>query len=206
MNHTAPIPDGYRQDHEGRLIPLANIREIDLTRDGLVIEIFTKLSAHAEATRKLRQQTLDDVAAFISLSAERFGVSVGGEKGNVCLTSFDGRYKLQRQVSDNIVFDEGLQAAKALIDECIRAWIADGTNPHIATLVQDAFQVNKAGRINTGRVLGLRRHNIDDERWKRAMQAISESVRTSSTSTYIRCYERDAHGEYQPVANGLGGG
>lgn len=205
MNNTTTIPDGYRQDHEGRLIPLANIREIDLARDELVIELVGKLAAHAEATKKLRQRALDDVAAFVALSAERYGVQMGGDKGNVTLTSFDGRFKLQRNVNDNIVFDEGLQAAKALIDGCIAEWIADGTNPHIATLVQDAFQVNKAGRINTGRVLGLRRHQIDDEPWKRAMAAIGESIRTSSTSTYIRCYERDAHGEYQPVANGLGG-
>jgi len=59
---------------------------------------------------------MDDVGAFIQLSAEKYEVKVGGNKGNVSLLSFDGRYKIVRQVAENITFDERLQAAKALID------------------------------------------------------------------------------------------
>lgn len=205
MSKKNDIPAGYREDHEGRLIPEANIRPIDLERDALVRDLVKKFQQQGEALRQLKQATLANIAAFVELSAERYDVALGGHKGNVTLTSFDGEFKVVRQVSDNLVFDEGLQAAKALIDQCIQTWMTDGVNRNLAVLVQDAFQVNKQGRINTGRVLGLRRHAIDDPVWKRAMDAISESVKTSSTSTYVRCYRRNGAGEYEPIALDLAG-
>ena len=113
---------------------------------------------------------MGDVAAFVALSAEQYGAKVGGNKGNLTITTYDGRYKVQRQVSETLVFDERLQAAKALIDECITEW-TEGSRDEIRALINDAFQVDKEGRINTGRVLSLRRLKIDDERWRQAMLA-----------------------------------
>ena len=122
----------------------------------------------------------------------------GGKKGNVTLISFDGRYKVVRQIQESLVFDERLMAAKALIDECIQVW-SKGSNAHIKLLVNDAFQVDQAGKINTGRVLGLRRAKIDDEKWQRAMAAIGDSIQVAGSKPYIRFYERDANGVYQAI-------
>ncbi|REM31517.1 DUF3164 family protein, partial [Mycobacterium tuberculosis] len=72
-------------------------------------------------------------------------------------------------------FDERLQAAKALIDECIQSW-SKSSNVNLKVLVNDAFQVDQQGKISTGRVLGLRRHDIDDEKWQLAMKAIGDSM------------------------------
>lgn len=44
--------------------------------------------------------------------------------------------------------------------------------------------------INTQRVLGLRRLAIKDEKWQRAMQAISDSIRVSDSKQYVRIYQR----------------
>ena len=102
-------------------------------------------------------------------------------------------------MQETITFDERLQAAKALIEECIQGW-SKGSNANIKVLVNDAFQVDQQGKISTGRVLRLRRLDIKDEAWQRAMQAISDSLRVSSTKPYIRFYERDdATGEYQAI-------
>ena len=203
--NTKTIPEGFWQDAEGRLVQDFKVREIDKLRDQLVREIVARMQTTADELSKLKREVLDDIASFVQLSAERYDVLLGGTKGNVTLVTYDGEFKLIRAVSDNLVFDEGLQAAKALIDECIQSWMKDGVNANLAVLVQDAFQVNKQGRINTGRVLGLRRHKIDDPRWLRAMEAISDSLRTSSTSTYVRAYRRDRHGEYQPITLDLAG-
>ena len=70
----------------------------------------------------------------------------------------------------------------------------------VAVLVQDAFRVNTNGDIRTGSVLGLRRLDIQDERWLRAMQAISEAVSVLGSKTYLRLYQRDARGAYQPIS------
>jgi hypothetical protein len=123
------------------------------------------------------------------MSMEQHGAKVGGAKGNVTLMSFCGRYKVQVAVAESLTFDERLQAAKALIDECIHSW-SEGANDNIRVLVNDAFQVDVAGNISIGRVLGLRRLNITDPTWERAMKAISESVQVTGSKRYVRVYER----------------
>ncbi|MDF5991297.1 DUF3164 family protein [Pseudomonas aeruginosa] len=133
--------------------------------------------------------TFGDIEAFITLSAEQYQAKVGGKKGNASLVSFDGRYKVIRAMADNIAFDERLQAAKALIDECLHEW-TEGARAEVITLINDAFRVDQAGNIRTGSVLALRRLQIDDERWRRAMQAIGEAVQVVSTKAYVRIQER----------------
>ncbi|MBX3660700.1 MAG: DUF3164 family protein, partial [Ramlibacter sp.] len=145
------------------------------------------------------------VADFVERSLAEYEVKTGGAKGNVTLLSFDGRHKITRQVAENLVFDERLQAAKALIDECIHTW-SKGSNDNIKVLVNQAFQVDKAGKINTGRVLALRSLKITDEKWLQAMQAISDSTRVASTKAYVRFYERDdASGDYVPIVLDVAG-
>jgi hypothetical protein len=69
---------------------------------------------------------------------------------------------------------------------------SEGANDNIRALIDHAFQVNKEGRIDTHRVLGLRRLDIEDADWKRAMDAISDAVRVSGSKTYVRFYQIDA--------------
>lgn len=189
QQNTQQIPAGYRIDARGRLIPEAQIKPIDLARDQLVLDIVggaTKLSTQLQA---FKRGAFDDIEALVALSAEQYGVSLGGKKGNVQLVSFDGRYKVLRAIADRITFDERLQAAKVLIDECLTDWTDQGPG-ELRVIVQDAFDVDKAGSINVGKILSLRRLKIDDARWKRAMDAISDAVQVIGTTPYLRVYER----------------
>ena len=79
--------------------------------------------------------------------------------------------------------------AKELIDQCIHEW-SNGARSEIRALVNDAFQVDKEGRVNTARILSLRRLDIQDEKWLTAMQAIGESIQVAGSKTYFRVYER----------------
>lgn len=192
-------PNGYKQDAAGRLVPVETIKPIDLARDQLVGEIVAHARALSRQIAAFKQQTFGDIEAFVELSAEQYEVKLGGRKGNISLFSFDGSYKIQRAIADHLCFDERLQAAKALIDECITAW-SQGARAEIQVLVNSAFQVDKEGKINCGRVLSLRRLEITDERWRRAMQAIGDAVQVVSSKAYVRVYERDQNGEYQQIA------
>lgn len=194
------IPEGYMRDAQDRLVPVGSVKDVDKTRDQLVLEIVSRALALREAMKGFRDDTMGDVAAFVQLSAEQYGAKVGGNKGNLTLTSYDGRYKIQRQVSETLVFDERLQAAKSLVDECLTEW-TEGSRDEIRALINEAFQVDKEGRINTGRVLSLRRLKIDDERWHRAMQAVSDSLQVAGSKTYLRVYtRRDSDGKYEPIS------
>lgn len=195
---TTPIPEGYRADAQGRLVPVAHIKEVDLLRDTTVAELVESAKSLNRQLSDFRLKAHDTITAFAQLSAEKYGAKLGGTKGNLTLVTFDGRYKIQRAISDQLVFDERIQAAKTLIDECINEWAA-GSRSELRTLINDAFQVDRAGKIDTARVLGLRRLDIKDERWQRAMAAISESLRVASSRSYIRVYERNAQGGYVAI-------
>ncbi len=196
-----PIPEGYRQDQAGRLVPEATIKPVDLERDRLVQDIVIRAKALNDTIARFKAQVFGDISAFVELSSEQYGVTKRSAwKGNLTLMSFDGRYKVQRAIAERIVFDERLQAAKSLIDDCILDW-SKGSRPEIQVLVNNAFQVDKEGNINTGRVLGLRRLDIDDPRWKEAMKAIGEAVQVIGSKSYIRVYERIGESDqYRPIS------
>lgn len=197
-------PDGYARDAHGRLVPRSLIRDIDVARDDLVNEIATKVTLMSEKIAALKLSIFNDIAAFVEMSAEKYDVKLGGEKGNVSLVSYDGRYKVLRAIQETLVFDERLQAAKSLIDSCLQRW-SQGAQPEIKVLINDAFQVDKAGNINTGRVLGLRRLEIIDPEWLLAMKAIGEALQVVGSKSYVRVYERNAVGKYMPISLDVAG-
>jgi hypothetical protein len=183
------VPDGYMRNAAGHLVPRDQVREQDLLRD----EIARELSAIAVALNKqlsgFKARALNDIADLVKIAGERYDVTLGGKKGNVSITTYDGRYKVQRSVAERITFTEELEAAKALINSCIDRW-SQGANPHIRALVDRAFRTDSKGQIKTAAVLELLRLDIDDEEWKSAMEAIKDSIQSTGTAIYVRVYER----------------
>lgn len=192
------VPNGYMLNAVGHLVPIESIDELDLARDEFVQSMTVKARQMSERVRSFKREVAGDMQAFLELSAERYGADLGGARGNLTLTSFDGRFQVVRAVSDRLDFDERLQAAKALVDECLREW-SKGAGPELRTLVDDAFQVDKKGRINAKRILSLRKLKIDNPTWKKAMEAIGDAVTVVGSSTYYRVYERDDQGVYQLI-------
>jgi len=176
-------------DAMGRFVPMRLIKPIDLERHELVCDIAHRAQQMSDSLAKLKAHMMGDIDAFVQLSAEQYDVALGGSKGNLSLISFDGRFKIQRQVQEHLIFDERLQVAKKLVDECIKEW-AVGSSDEIRALVEDAFQVNQEGKISTARVLGLRRLQITGTVWLEAMRAISDSIQCAGSKTYLRIYER----------------
>lgn len=189
MTAHPPIPTGYRRDAQGRLVHEEQIKQIDKLRDELVTSLIERARTASAALAQFKAAAFGEIEAFVDLSAQEYGAKIGGRKGNVSLLSFDGRYKIQRAIQESIAFDERLQAARALIDECLQEWTADA-RPELATLVNDAFRVDTKGEIRTARVLALRRLDISDERWLKAMEAIGDACQVVGSKSYIRVYER----------------
>ena len=189
QNMRPNVPQGYMINAQGHLVPESMVPDIDKARDDLVREIVGDAESLREQMTEFKQRAMSDLSAFVDLSAEKYGAKMGGTKGNITFMSFDGQYKIQVAVGDRIVFDERLQIAKKLVDECIVRW-AEGSNSHIRALVQHAFQTDKEGKISVGRVLGLMRLEIDDDQWVSAMKAAQDSMQFAGTSTYMRIYRR----------------
>ncbi|MCU0213301.1 DUF3164 family protein [Pseudomonas shahriarae] len=193
------IQEGYRKDAKGHLVPVDLIKPIDLARDELVTELVKKAKSVSALLGEFKASAFGDIKAFVEMSAEQYGASIGGKKGNVTLLTFDGRFKIIHAVQDSIKFDERLQAARALIDECAAEWTQDARS-EVRVLVNEAFRTDKAGEISTGRVLGLRRLEIQDGRWQQAMRAIGEAVQVVGSKSYLRVYERIGDSDqYAPI-------
>jgi len=186
------------KDSLGRLVPVETVKEIDKLRDQTVRRIVAAAQVLAESVKGFKAAADADIKAFTSISAEAFSTTLGGVKGNITLRSYDGQYKVCKDIGEFLTYDERLQVAKALVDECISAW-SDGSDAKIRALVMDAFQVNQAGRVNLKRILGLRQLNIDDPTWKRAMDAIGESIQVAGSKAYIRIYERQEDDSYKLI-------
>lgn len=195
---TQQAPEGYRENTQGHFVPLSKIDKVDLARDELVKELVSKAKSAYSLLSDTKKQMMGDVAAFCALSAEEYGVNYGGNKGNVTLLSYDGKYKVTRAMQDNISFDERLQTARELINACLREW-TEGSPDELKAIVDRAFDTDKEGNISAGRILGLRRIKITDARWQEAMRAISDGMLVTGSKAYVRVYERDADGKYQPI-------
>src|SRR3546814_3572491 len=129
--------------------------------------------------------TFEDVNGLQALLAQEYDTSVGGKKGNISLSTFDGCQKVQVQVADLMEFGPELQIAKSLIDECVSEWSAD-SRVELRALVNRVFAVDKEGQINRAELFMLLRVEIEDARWQKAMTAIRDSIRVIGSHTYVR--------------------
>lgn len=188
----------YAKNARGDWIPLAKVKVIDKIRDELVLDIVKEAREHSEKMKKMKAMLFDSFDSFLALSYQEHGIRYGGQKGNVSLTTYDGQWKVMVVMQDVLEFDERLQVAKELVDKCINKW-SSGANDNLRILVNDAFQVDKKGRLNTKRILELRRYEIDDEDWKEAMEAISASLKVVMSRRYIRIYQQLGNEQYEQL-------
>lgn len=189
----------YMMDSMGSFVPVENVREVDKLRDEVVRSIVRRFKTEQSVMRSLKENAMGDLAAFLELSMSRYNVKPRGEKGNKTYLSYDGKFKVTRSIQDNMSFDEGLEAAKELIGQCLDDWTRE-SRPELRALVDRAFRPNKEGEVSIHAILALRRLEIEDERWKRAMHAIGESLQVVFSKAYIRVHERNAQGGWDHIS------
>lgn len=192
------VPDGYMQNAAGHLVPIGKVREHDKLRDSVATDLAeraVRLNAELAAFKK---RALGDIADLIATVAERYDVEIGGSKGNVTITTYDGAYRIQRAVAERIEFTEEIHAAKVIFDDCIHRW-SEGANANLRVLVDRAFRTDKQGQLKTSAILELFRMEIDDDDWNRGIEALKDSIQVAGTATYIRVYKRVEGDKYEAV-------
>lgn len=175
-------------DSKGGMIPEEAIRPIDLLRDQLVEGVLDRVMDMRRKMEDTKAECMADIETFINIAAEQYGVKLGGEKGNTTLTSFDGKARIVLAFSEALDLTEGVHAAKQLIDDYLTDLTKDSSSD-LRTLVTNAFRV-KQGKMDVKRILELRSYNITDERWKKAMDIISDSIRVASSKRCFRVHTR----------------
>ncbi|AUZ85807.1 DUF3164 family protein [Methylophaga nitratireducenticrescens] len=196
----SPDQAEYRKNALGHLVPIDAIKRVDLDRDELISELFSKARALRSDMIDFKTLATGDVSAFVDLVAEKYGKQLGGKKGNITLLSFDGCQKIQISIQEHLHFDERILAAKEIIYDCVAKWTAD-SNDNVKALIDLAFKADKDGRLATGKILSLLRLEIDDEEWEKAMEALKDSIQIIGSTSYIRFYQRpSANEKFQQVS------
>lgn len=185
----------YMADSKGNLIPLANVKVVDKLIDEVVRKIVGYALPLSAQVARFREHTFDDVDGLVALIAQEHGATVGGAKGNLTLPSYNGLMQVKLQSADLITFGPELQAAKALMDDYLRGLMDDSSEAsragELRIIVNSAFETDKEGKINRGNLLRLRRYNIENDEWKKAIAAIDASIRVIGSKRYVRSYHRD---------------
>lgn len=179
----------YMRDAKGGLQPAALVRPMDKLIDETVRKIVGYGLPLSEQITRFKAHILDDITALEAVLAQEYQSKIGGAKGNMTLTSYDGCLRVRVQVADHIVFGPELQVAKTLIDECLNEWAADA-RAELRAIVTRAFNTDKEGQINRSEIFTLLRLEIKDARWLEAMRAIRDAMRVIGSKTYILLHQR----------------
>ncbi|MEQ5870222.1 DUF3164 family protein [Sagittula sp. NFXS13] len=179
----------HMTDAKGHLIPISMVKAQDQLQDELVRTIIGHARDLNAQIARFKGHSFEDVNSFLELLSSEYGQSRGGTKGNMTFTAFDGTLKVTIQVAEHFDYGPELQIAKTLVDECLIEWSA-GARPEIRAVIEKAFQTDKEGKINRAELLSLKKLEIEDERWQRAMAAITDAERAVGSKTYMRFYQR----------------
>jgi len=185
-------------DSTGREISIKLVKPVDKIRDELVTYIGQQAIQLSERVQRFKKDSFADIYSFIDISSNSYNKDIKTGKGNFTLYSYDAQFKIIVSVKERIVFDERLQIAKSLIDNCIKEWVK-GSRDEIKLLIDRAFQVDSQGQLNVRRILELRNYNINDEKWKIAMDAIGDSLMVLNSKEYLRVYRRVEDGSYELI-------
>lgn len=189
----------YTFNSKGNLVPLAAVKDIDVLRSQTIKKISDDLLKLREEMVKVKQSVDEEIKTFLQVSASQYGCNLEGDKGNVSLISYDGLTKVVVAFNDNLTFNENILVAKKLINECLAEWTSSAKE-ELKILISKAFDL-KSGQINVKGILGLRSLNIKDEKWKKAIDIINDSIQIMDSKKYIRLYSKESQDDaFEQVA------
>lgn len=178
----------YMRDQKGGFAPVK--AQYALEDEAVRKAMYYAVDLSAQISRFMAH-TIVDLTGLQALLDQEYGAEKGGKKGNVTYMSFDACQKIQIQIADKIEIGPSIQTAKTLIDKCLLKWGVD-SRPELRALVNVVFSVEKEGQINRAALFQLQRFDIDDQDWRRAMDALRDSIRPVGTKRYVRFYSRPA--------------
>lgn len=196
--------DKVWQDEAGNTIPFARTTKYERAAEASVFTIASQAKKLHDGLSEFKEHVRAEAERLYELFTKENG-QIGKGKGSATFFNFDRSIKVAVKVNDQITFDENtLELAKNKLDELINDGL-EGAKDFVKPLVMDAFHQTN-GRLDTKRVLGLRRYadRIKDSRYAEAMALIDKSVRRPSSREYFQVWVRDENGEYQDIQLNFG--
>jgi len=189
----------YWEDYKGDLTAVENISKEDKARDKVVEACCAKAVKLNEQIAKTKAEITALIEEYLSTVAEKFGTEW---KGNTNIVNFSQDLRVDVKVQNTIGFDEKLNVAKNLIDECVAAWSTDA-NPALATIVNKAFETDRKGKINREFIFKLLKMKMNAKthmnKWEQAMELLKDSVTIEGSKPYYNFRRRKENGEWELI-------
>jgi hypothetical protein len=189
MDGMGTPPEGTMVSVHGYFVPISKIRPDVLLQDQTVRHLCERAQDMQALLAAFRHDAFSDADAFLLVLAEKYNAKPRSAS-NTTMESFDGLLKVEVSTGHFLTLGPEISAAKSLIDECLTAW-SEGGNDNLRAIVNQAFAVGEGGKLRIDRILALRRTEIADPVWKRAMEAISDAVKATHSKRYIRFHKRE---------------
>jgi hypothetical protein len=180
--------EAYWRDAEGGLRPARLVKDVDLVKEEFVRTIAHGAVSLNASLAKFRAMATTEAAALREIIASDFGIDLGGQKGNLSVTSFDGSLRVEVSAQSRVeVASENITAALA----SLRSWLEKvDADPGVRKMIDIAFGTGSDGAFRVAEILKLRKLNIDHEDWNKAMEAIVAGIRVAGTKEYVRVRRR----------------
>lgn len=190
--------DGNWLDEKGRPVPEQYINADIKKRDKLVESIIKKVAKLSGRILADKTEIVESIEKYLKELAKDNKVRENW-KGNILLYNFSQNLCVERRIDENISFDERLQMVKTTIDKWIASKLKD-TDPTLSKVIAQAFSVDKQGRINSSLLLKLRKLEINDPEWKKAMALLDESIFVKSSKMALRFRSKNDEGTWVEIS------
>ena len=180
---------GHCMNRNGRYVPPKTIPLHLKRRDETVTKIMAIVDKENERMKKSKAAIFQLVNNYIDFLKKRVGDTEKSTEGNLTLSDYANLNQVDISISNNISFDENLNIAKSLIDKCLKKWSAK-SNVALKAVIQEAFNIDKKGRVNSNMILRLLALHIEDKDFLAAQKLIKDSIQSTGTRQYTNFKRR----------------
>jgi len=172
---------------QGKKIPIAAILPVDVEREMMIQQLFEIALSLQEVIAAKKQEMYKLINGFL-------GNGVGREVDaqaieNITFTSYDGSKQVHLRRTERIDYNEHLNQAFKLLNECLVEWTGGG-NHELQALVQQVISAGKKGKIDHAMLLRLQRVNSKHPKFLEAQKLIKLSIVTNMAKQYLSFRQR----------------
>lgn len=187
----------YYTDSSGRLVPAELMKPQEIVRDELVTSVVEEYFEMRKMMQDTKRKMLDSIEHFKELQAVSYGVEPKSKKGNLILSSVDGKYRIIIAGNTSKEFNENISVAKDLLDEYLDEELASaGASEDLRILVTDAFRLRQ-GELDFRSVWNLTKLNIKSEKFQKAVEIIKDSIVVRDLNPSLRVYVKNKEGSFE---------
>ena len=182
-------------DPKGNEIPAQYVPKLDKKKDKFALAMLKKAQDLNRRLSEFKQLLVEGGDEIWADMQEAENVRTG--KKGYSIMSFDKKIKIEMNQSERIEFDDNIEIAKALIDEYLTDKLAS-SDVDLKQIVHMAFET-RSGQLDTKKVVSLFRLNINNEKWKRAIEIIRKSMSSNISKRYVSIYLKNNQDMYKDV-------